>query len=143
MVDSAAVAQPLAFEAQPITALAARYQKALEGVFTQARVQAGERPGLIRAHVFDFENGLRLIISRDETYKGPEGHLHVSASVEDRDDCTAAIAIRHMIAHAGIAAGKRTLQELAMAAFATIAGRPMPLFLGWTHDKGVPHWLDR
>ena len=65
---------------EPKVKLKARFPAALEDVYNIELIRAGKitRPGIIPKHVFDFEDGMRLIISR-ELY--PDGVItHVSAS---------------------------------------------------------------
>ncbi len=69
----------LPFEPEPFDQLKARYAPAFEKLFDAAAVAASTlgvgpvgghpRPGESRAHVFDFEDGFRMIASR-ETYNG-------------------------------------------------------------------------
>lgn len=71
----------LARRPEPLEILRARYPRALEFVYCPEACASGAiRPGEVAANVFDFEDGLRLIISRDRM----EGRvvLHFSASVE-------------------------------------------------------------
>ena len=72
----------LPFEPEPEKSLKARFQEALEDRFDMQQVEDGliERPGLIRKHVFDFQDGLRLIVSNDKS--GNNYYMHISASVD-------------------------------------------------------------
>ena len=71
----------LEFQPEPVEELKARYPEALEDVFNPLRIQANPElsPGKKRKHTFDFENGLRLIVSVDEFKK--ERVTHYSASM--------------------------------------------------------------
>jgi hypothetical protein len=72
---------PVSSHPESLEALRGRYARALEHVFDvpAIRDRGGIRPGEVAANVFDFEDGLRLIVSRERM---PEGHVvrHVSAS---------------------------------------------------------------
>jgi hypothetical protein len=72
---------PVPADPQPLEALRARYPRALEFVYDQAAIARSEgiRPGEVTAQVFDFQDGLRLIVSRECR---PDGKvvLHFSAS---------------------------------------------------------------
>lgn len=65
--------RPLQFEPEPLDKLKARFTEALTPDYDQT---AGTFPGLLRKHVFDFENGVRMIVSHDVA----DGHraLHFS-----------------------------------------------------------------
>jgi hypothetical protein len=71
----------LPFEPQPENVLKARYPDAVKETIDIEKIDKGEieRPGLNREHVFDFFDGLRLVISRDKM--GLNTVLHVSASM--------------------------------------------------------------
>jgi hypothetical protein len=64
---------------EPVTALQARYAAAVEHLY-EGRELAGSRPGNQRQHVFDWADGLRLIVSRERTAEGRVG-VHFTASV--------------------------------------------------------------
>ena len=78
----------LPFKPEPEAALKARVPAALEVVYDQkvayynreVAKDMSKAPSGNRAHVFDFEDGLRLIISRDAIEK--KMYVHVSASLE-------------------------------------------------------------
>jgi hypothetical protein len=75
----------LEFEPEAINEAAARFAAAID---TEPYVAGEEpRPGTQRRHVFDFPDGLRLIVSRDQ-YPAPLGKrpmvgIHMSASMHD------------------------------------------------------------
>lgn len=75
---------PLPHRPEPLGALKARYQAALEPLYDWATIEEwqGElRPGLKRGHVFDFADGIRFIVSR-ELDDSKRTILHVSASID-------------------------------------------------------------
>jgi len=75
---------PVPTAPEPLDALRARYPRALEYVYHADKVRAGGiGPGEVAANVFDFEDGLRLIVSRERL---PDGRLvlHVRASFPAR-----------------------------------------------------------
>jgi len=67
---------------EPTTLLAGRYPAAVAELVDAAAIERGERetPGKDPRHVFDFEDGTRLIVSR-ELIEGAEV-THFSASVD-------------------------------------------------------------
>lgn len=66
---------------QPLAALQARYLAAVADVIPQRDVVDGRHPvpSGQPEHVFDTENGLRLIVSTEQLYDGRVG-VHLSAS---------------------------------------------------------------
>ena len=68
-------------QTESLKALRKRLPAALEDVYTPGQ---SPRPGEQRKHVFDLENGVRLIISRDRLDSGKAG-IHISASAFDGD----------------------------------------------------------
>jgi hypothetical protein len=72
----------LPFEPELISALKTRLPKALERVWNIS--ECGEdRPTLHREHIFDFNCGLRLAISKDDFEDGLGPQIHVSSSFDD------------------------------------------------------------
>lgn len=71
----------LPFVPEPLETLRVRYPVALRDLIEIDSVLQGTqlRPGEQRTHVFDCEDGLRLIVSRDDLGMGPV--LHLSASI--------------------------------------------------------------
>lgn len=71
--------QPIPFEPEPDAALKARFPAAIERLITaveQLRAFAGNSPLLTdRKHFFDFEIGVRMIATREETPAGNFFHL--------------------------------------------------------------------
>ncbi len=67
------------FEAESLEILRARYHKALEKLWI-AGDDMIDRPGLHRENLFDFESGLRLLISKDLFPNKKIADIHVSAS---------------------------------------------------------------
>ena len=84
------MSQPLPFQPEPLERLQARFSAAIATEWdaddlTRKRLanpDHPDRPGQCRTHVFDTEDGYRLIISRERSQS--EGlYLHVSASCEN------------------------------------------------------------
>jgi hypothetical protein len=71
----------LPFEPESEFLLKQRYKDAVEPVYSLDEMEGPNRPSLRRQHVFDFQDGLRLIITRE---RYPEGQvvLHWSASID-------------------------------------------------------------
>lgn len=76
----------LPFEPESTEELKARYDEALQEVFDPREVANDPdlSPGKKREHVFDFEDGVRLIVSVDQIDKKVKPRItHYSASVVD------------------------------------------------------------
>jgi hypothetical protein len=114
------------FSPQPIDRLKERFKTALSKSYSVSSVTDGktERPGTKPEHVFDFENGIRLIISRD--YHNGEEYIHVSGSFDP------GIYKRKV--------GSPLLIRMQMA-YIEIRGEvikfPRPIY----SKGGIPHWL--
>lgn len=78
--------QPLKIEVQHVEMMGMRFPFAIEKVYSQEESDDPKTaPALQRKHVFDFEGGLRLIVSRDDLGEKHGILLHVSGSVWRRD----------------------------------------------------------
>ena len=66
----------LDYEPEPLQSMRKRYGAAVETVYIAG---SSPRPGQQRKNVFDCDDGLRLIISRDAVVGAPQ--IHVSTSV--------------------------------------------------------------
>lgn len=73
----------LPFEPTPIGDARDRFWRALVREYSATDGPlGGDRPGQHRDNVFDFHNGLRMIVSRDVFKQGEQARIHVSASAE-------------------------------------------------------------
>jgi hypothetical protein len=127
---------------QSFDKLRARYPKALERVF-QYGPKGDQRPVTgpyeLENQRFDFEDGLRLIVSRDAL--GERIDLHVSASIQPGTDLWRQFERRDNF---GIVS-KMMFKILAEDRWRALSGDKEPLpFNGFTKIsagfKGVPHW---
>jgi hypothetical protein len=110
----------LPFISEPIEQLKARFPKALEKVWV-ITIPMPDRPGLHRENVFDFPNGIRLLISRDNLIDKTE--IHVSASWEYNEP--------------------KSIEQMninVLACFRAIGGTGTLRFLGWS-PNAIPHWI--
>lgn len=134
---------PLPFAPEPIASLRARFPGALAAVFDCASIEADPsvpRPGQVRANTFDFEDGLRMIVSRDDLGRSLGGvHLHASASLEEGSPLEAEM--MRIYRARGIDGVRAAFRSAVEARYEEIAGRPMPPFKAWSDWKGVPHWF--
>jgi hypothetical protein len=65
----------LQFEPESIESARERFEVAIEPIFDAYSL----RPVLSRQHVFDFDDGVRLVVTRDRM--GAEFRIHISASI--------------------------------------------------------------
>ena len=90
------------FNPQPLEQLKARFHEAISTLYNQIEVKEGNQPLPSKRpeNVFDFGDGVRLIISREET---PEGNqvIHISGSIckEDGRLILDEILIQHIVEH--------------------------------------------
>lgn len=117
----------LPFIPEPLDQLQKRFKSAVSkpvnAVYAIAHPE--ESPGNSRQHVFDFTDGIRLIISRD--YTGNDEVFHVSASVEE-------------VIWKG--PFDKTLITHMKRRFEMLSGYTIPN--GHTFvitEKGIPHWI--
>jgi hypothetical protein len=124
----------LPFEPEPIASMRARYAAARKTLYVQEDVAAGlvAPPSGFRAHVFDFEDGLRLIISRD---RDPTGLvvIHLSASVVDDTP------MYQHVCNGRI--GMSEFFERVKIEWQTLSGSTLTPQLIGVSDKYVPHWI--
>lgn len=124
----------LPFEPEPLGVLQSRYPAALVELFDAVSIVAhdAERPGQLRKHVFDCEDGLHLIINRERI---PSGQivLHVSASVYEDTPLFAELKAGSL--------GFPAFKLLCERRFAEISGDTKPLgWLGLLGKKQIPNW---
>lgn len=126
------------FTPETVQELARRYPAALEvaldvGDFLTACFSA--LPGEDPRNVFDFEDGLRLIVSRDVGHEGLAGEvLHVSASA------IKGTRVWRLIADGSL--DKTDFCLFALRRFRHISGDQGPFeFLGCSPMTGIPHWF--
>jgi hypothetical protein len=122
----------LPFEPQTVEELKARYPLAVAPLFRVEDVLAGgARPGQDRAHVLDWPDGMRWVVSREG--EGGRVVLHLSAS-----------AFRGTELFMRIARGELNVSafcQLVEDRFRAVAGRGPPPFLEFSPGKGIPHWV--
>ena len=129
----------LPFVPEPVECLRARYAAATGELIEIDSVRLGTalRAGEQRRNVFDSEDSLRLLISREDLGRGPV--LHVSASVQS--ETPAAEKFRWGVQNKGLPWACEGLKKLAEARFREVSGEARPLvFIGFS-DGGVPHWI--
>jgi hypothetical protein len=128
-------------EAEPLAAMRARYPKALEFVYDSTAIITGNaiRPGECASSVFDFTDGVRLIVSRERM---PDGSvvLHLSASFKNGGK--ASRAFRSNRAKYGINDAVQQWMTAAVTHFQEISGdRREPHFLGFSQGTVIQHWI--
>lgn len=126
----------LDFQPQSLDDLRARYPAALEFLYLVEKPTSEPgyaiRPGECRANVFDFEDGTRLIVSREQFQSRIV--LHVSASAQPQSPLYASICL-----------GELTPAQFCVHAverYRAVFGDPEPLkFTGFNGTMGIPHWF--
>jgi len=127
-------------EPRPVAELKARYRAALAHTYDQRAVVEGGciRPGEVRANVFDFDDGLRLIVSRERDATG-RVWLHYSASFPG--DCRIADEIRLLRLTMAMASVMAKWVGSIPARFAELSGDGRQADRHWRSEIGIPHWL--
>lgn len=127
----------LAFKPEPLLALQARLPEALAPIWDFRDSQPESGPGQRREHVFDFQDGLRLIVSRDKQDEG-KPYLHVSASI------TPSHALYDKVENGFLT--RYAIKTIVEERFFRLSGQSimgMDVLLLWSEGKGVPHWFKR
>jgi hypothetical protein len=128
------------FHPEPLPALQARYQDALRELYDQAEIAVGLQPvpSSQPKQVFDHEDGLRLIVSREDSPL--HGRLlHLSASFEP--ETRFFLRLKKTAVRKGPTCAMDRFQKLVERRFAELSGDEKPLeFAGWTAGKLIPHW---
>lgn len=141
MSEEASVKTPVEITPEPLAALQARYPRALEFVYDQAAVVLGGaiRPGECAENVFDFEDGLRLIVSRQ---RGPGGKvwLHFSASFGGAD-CRLADEFRLLRRTTPLPQIFEQWRLSVPGRFALLSGDAREAAYLGRSANGVPHWV--
>ncbi len=132
---------PLPFAPESTEALRARFAAALEQPLTLDDVRSGawlaKAPGRRRRCVFDCEDGVRLVVSREDQGGSLGEVVHVSASVQPDTPAWRRLALMH--------APHTQFTRLAWARFRTLAGPGLWEVVDFqvSEGKGVPHWFVR
>jgi hypothetical protein len=113
----------LPFKPEPINKLKQRYTKALERIWVAEKGMI-DVPSHHRENVFDFQNGLRLIISRDVLREELGPQIHVSASFFTNPP-----------------KGIDNLMGTIVGSFLAISGRVVQLNPLAITPKGIPHFV--
>jgi hypothetical protein len=118
---------------ESIEAARERFPSALAEVVDIESVMLGNEviPGKLRKHIFDFADGLRLIVSREAIPRWGV-YLHVSASFDE-----------HSENFAKVRTGQIGIQEffhMALDRYHAISGDPSQLEFDHLSSRGIPHW---
>lgn len=100
------------------------------------------RPGIRPEHVFDFSDGLRLLISRDRLAGGRGVITHCSASAIT--STAAYLEIETRMRLEGVGAAQAWFCATVLERWRDLAGGALPgepEFKGFSPGKGVPHWF--
>jgi len=89
------------FSPEPVEKLKEKIPLALSKIWI-ADEDLEDRPGLHREHVFDFENGLRLIISKDKFPGYISALIHVSGSYPQKHNPVTAAKVHEALGSIGM-----------------------------------------
>jgi hypothetical protein len=131
----------LHFSPEPVELLTKRFPKALERLYDAESVQLGVQlpPSQSARQVFDFDDGLRLIVSR-EFWSERGKVLHLSASIKERTPLYEEL--RKKVKTVGTDAMEEHFRELAESRYQLLSGDTREFcFAGNSEEKGVPHWF--
>ena len=130
----------LPFNPEPLVALQARYPRALEVVYDQQEIaeRGGIRPGQVPANIFDFDDGLKLIVSRERDLDD-DAILHLCASF---------LSVRRIADEFRLLTLTRSTESVFAEwlrdvphRFRELSNDSRPIrFLGCS-ENGVPHWI--
>jgi hypothetical protein len=121
---------------EAVDALRARYPDAVIDVYDHNAIATGRQglPGNQPKHVFDFPDGLRLIISRDRQADHRSG-IVISGSVVPQTP------VEERLQSLGPDMAT-ALCDLICERWQSLAGsNRMPELRGWSPGKGVPHFV--
>ena len=121
---------------QTVDALQARYAAALVELYDHRAIAARRqrRPGIHPHQVFDFSDGLRLIISRDRQRDQRTG-IFVSGSIVPQT------ALEERLKALGTNAATALCAIVSERWQAVARSDRVPEFRGWSTGKGVPHFV--
>ena len=125
----------LQWKPEPLSDMQGRYARAVSEIY-DARMARGEqlRPGNQRRHVFDFADGLRLIVSRDRLEEGRVG-IHVSGSVMPQTNL-------HELLTSDTTNILDHVRNIVVDHWRLLSGsNQTPDSWSWSRGKGVPHFI--
>ena len=112
-----------------------RYDEAIETIYDIESIEIGlaDPPSGKPKHVFDFPDGLRLIVSKDQfpTHKKPV--IHFSASVEPGYQL-------YRLIHRG-KVGPNKFLRIVLERFRTLSLYKGDIIYTGFSDGGIPHWI--
>jgi hypothetical protein len=124
----------LPFEPESLERQRARYAAAVEPLYDQLSVAAERQPvpSGLRPHVFDSEDGLRLMVSREQT---PDGRIviHLSASVHPASAL-------FWNARAGVVSPQDFIDHV-VERWRAVSDSTATVRLIGISQKGCPHWF--
>lgn len=133
------------FTPQPLEALQARWPAAFEKVYSLESA-AEDRPGLHEENVFGFDDGFRIICSRDTN--GTEIYRHFSASITSEAVDNFIRTHRHKIYcfPTQLLQTQAILKEVVLAGWdhiraLSLASLPQVLAPKTISDALIPHWF--
>lgn len=129
---------------EPMAALQARYPAALMKLWDidSAEFDLNRGPGKYRENVFDTENGLRIMVSREKyaAINGGEPQIHVSVSVCADGAVEKVLAGCLREPYKPHKKARETLLRMVRNTFAEISGLTLPKEPFHVSETGIPHW---
>ena len=128
----------LLFAPEDFPTLQSRLTAALLPVYDVDAIERGEvpAPATQRAHVFDFRDGLRLIVSTDqEETRGVYTHLSASYWPGTPLERQVLTAMRRSVSRA-----MKDFRLLVETRWRRLHGPPVAFTL-WSAEKHIPHWF--
>lgn len=124
--------------AQSLDRLKKRFKLAIAPTYDAKLIESGRQraPSGLFQHVFDFKNGLRMIISRDKHLIGPEPVIHFSASISPDTPLEKDLS-RFDDGKDGV---RQAFLRISVESFRSISGSSAEIkLIGWSIG-GIPHW---
>lgn len=123
------------FTPRPFEELKAKYPKAIERVYDVEMVEIGiiNRPGESEEHYFDWEDGVRMIISKEDAVCGE--HIHISASLQKGQLYDNFLSMG--MGHAQVI---KELQSICEEKFRSLSDCTLDMHFIVVTDHGVLHW---
>lgn len=132
-----------AYKPQSMRSLRLRLRDALERIWDctepglAEQERTGIRPGNDPRNIFDFQNGIRMIISREQVDQGI--WIHISCSVQPGTELGAKLAM--MVGQHSLDVINREFERSCRKYYKRLTGDGSGMQKVHTSEKSVPHWV--